>query len=297
MNTRTLNIDSLVEETYSNLYRHTGRPLETSVGATALDTASATELTLEHPSQVQVSDTIEFADGELCRVTAKSADSDPVFTVIRGFAGTTASTHATGDTVVKPTWARSDVKRWVERFFDRAAQLLPNITVLELQRQSGLRHVLLPTGTIDVRQVQGYSSLTGNVVPLGGWRMARVPTSASPSGLMLVVPTSITDADVLWVTTQSVYTITNDEVDYPIAGADLPGLWAAAFGVARREVDRGELDRMAEWSQEQAIRAGVNLRLVRELWGEFYRAVDEARDLETVTIPKHRPFVPSPKVY
>ena len=37
-----------------------------------------------------------------------------------------------------------------------------------------------------------------------------------------------------------------------------------------------------------AMQQGVNLRWARELWGEVYRRVDEAKSM--LALPKHRPF-------
>ena len=59
-------------------------------------------------------------------------------------------------------------------------------------------------------------------------------------------------------------------------------------------MSRLDLDTLGEWNQDAAIRGGQNLRLMRELWGEYYRRLDEARSIYSV--PKHRPYRKMPKV-
>ena len=46
--------------------------------------------------------------------------------------------------------------------------------------------------------------------------------------------------------------------------------------------------KIEEWNQTVAMQQGVNLRWARELWGEVYRRVDEAKSM--LALPKHRPF-------
>jgi hypothetical protein len=103
---------------------------------------------------------------------------------------------------------------------------------------------------------------------------------------------AIYDADELIVTYQAPYTFTGTgeaaTVDVPLGSEDLAPLWAAAYGLSRREVSRSELDKIEEWNQDQAYRQGVNLRLVQQTWGEFYRRLDEARKIQYV--PRHRPY-------
>lgn len=302
MATTTLTLGDLVEQTLSHLYRDSERPLQASVGSNAL-TASAADVTMNLSSaqNVERSKRLEMGD-EVVLVTAKTDDAIPTLTVARGYTGTDVAAHVTGDRVlVDPPWQRADVKKWVRQSFDRIMNRhLPLITVREYTKPSGSYMVELPVDTMRVLAVEHGNEVTGRVNPIGGWKYhSRLPVSLSSTGQGLRVPTIFSEFDTAVVTVQIPYSFSdsteNGTVDVPIGGEDLPALWAAAYGQMRREVSRAELDKIEEWNQEQAIRSGQNLRMVRELWGEFYRSLDEVKSMHYV--PRHRPFIKMPRVY
>lgn len=298
----TLTLSDLIEETLSHLYRDSERPLSTTVGSNALTASTADVLlTVANALGIERSKRLEIGD-EVMLVTNKTDDAIPTITVARGYTGTVPAVHSTGDTVlVDPPWQRADVRRWIETAFRSVMNRhLPNIEVQEYVRPADSFMVDLPADTMRVLAVEHGNEVTGRVNPIGGWKFhPRLPTSQSATGLGVRLPSVFTIYDTAIVTVQTPYTFSSPyesaTIDVPLGAEHLPVLYAAAFGQMRREVSRAELDKIEEWNQEQAIRAGQNLRLVREMWGEFYRSLDEAKAMHIV--PKHRPYVKMPKIY
>jgi hypothetical protein len=159
----------------------------------------------------------------------------------------------------------------------------------------------VPADTLDVHQLAVILD-DGRHVELMQWDyLPFLPDAAVPSGKAVQVPSDATPSDVFLVTLSRPYRwLLNGQevpasgapedatVNLPIAGQDMPALWAAAKLATGRELSRSELDKVEEWNQEAAIRQGVNLRTVKELWLEFYRRMEEVR--RTQPLPKHRPF-------
>lgn len=295
----SVTLETLIEETLSNLYRIAERPLETTVGSNALSDTSDTTLTLADASAVSVTTKLEHGS-ELMLVTAKSADATPVFTVKRGLAATTKAAAPTGTTViVEPTWARSDIARWIKRCYSSVFnRYLPAKETQAMSRVTGDQYILMPADTMRTLSVRHMSSVTGRIVDIGQWQDEfDMPTSLVSTGKALRLGSFVEDDDELVVTYQVPYEWSDDTeaatINTPIGSEDLAPLWVAAYALARREVSRSELDKIEEWNQEQAIRAGVNLRAVRDAWGEFYRRLDEVRSLHPV--PRHRPYRKMPK--
>ena len=126
-----------------------------------------------------------------------------------------------------------------------------------------------------------------------------MPTGLVTNGRILRTPASVSKDDKLIIDVQLPYVFTGAgeaaTVPLPVSGQDIPVLYAAAYGQSRREVSRAELDKIEEWNQDQAIRAGVNLRMIRDMWGEVYRRVDEAK--RNHRMPKTRPYQKMPTVW
>lgn len=293
-------LSGLIEETLNALMRPEERPYRTTVGATALASNSDTTLTIVDDDAVTVT-TLLQGGNELMLVTGKTDDATPVFTVSRGYLGTPLENHATGSVLeVGPiTYPRNEVKAWVVKAVRAMNKPLPNLMSSTFFRDTAKQLITMPSGTMQVYEVRHEVQDTSRLVDIGGWRFERrLPTTVASTGLAVRVPSGISDDDELIVTYQVPYTWNtsgtdtpaseDDTVDLPLGADDVVPLWAAAYGAARREVSRAELDRIEEWNQEQAIRAGVNLRLIRDLWGEVYRRLDEAR---------HDLYVPRVRVY
>jgi len=308
MATTILTLGDLVDETLSNMYRGSERPRPVVIGSTALSSTSDTTFTVDDSTLIPPTTIVEAPDGEQMLVTAISDDATPVVTVMRGYNNTTAASDWPTNTVllVEPRWGRQDVIRWLQRWFAGPGNsYFPTITSQVMNREDGLQWIEMPADTMRVIRVRHYSTVTGRIVDIGGWQLEeRVPTEVqggiSTTGTVLRVPSNIWDEDELivewiepnsWVLNQGGEYATNT---VPVGAEDLPVLYAAAYGIARREVTRVELDKVQEWNQEQAARAGINLRLLRDMWGEYYRRVDEARKIQVV--PKHRPYRKMAKV-
>ena len=298
----TLTLSDLIDETLSNLYRGAERPRQITVTATALDDAGATTFTCSNPELVPVTTRLETPDGEEMIVTGITDDDTPIVTVSRAFNNTPATSgQPTGTALlIEPRWGRKEIQRWIGRWFSGPGNtFFPSMLSTTMNRAPGLQYVSLPADTIRVLSVRHYSTLTGRIVDVGGWQHEKqLPADVVATGQALRVGSMIWDEDDLIVLTQQPYEWSGDTedatIDLVVGAGDLPILYAAAYGIARREVTRVELDKVVEWNQEQAARAGINLRLLRDMWGEYYRRVDEARKIQDV--PRHRPYRKRAKV-
>lgn len=295
----TLRLGTLVDETISAMLRPNERPLEVRLGATDLPNPSSTQITVSDASAIGVSSLLEHRD-ELMLVTAKSQDPTPVLTVARGYAGTPVRSPASQGAVLRrdPAFPRHEVGTWVKRSFLSIGGQIPNLRSETYFRTPGEQNIILPANTLDVFQVRYMVPLAGRPVEIGQWEFEpNMPPSVAASGKMLRLPSYVQDDDELIVVSRTTYewqgTDEDATIEVPYTADDLPVLYASAYGQMRREVSRAELDKIEEWNQEQAIRAGVNLRLVRDLWGEYYRRLDEVR--QTHPVPKHRPFRKRPR--
>ncbi len=297
-------LSELIEDTFSILYRTAERPFQVAVGSDALAAdVSDTSLTLATGySAVSATDILENGQ-ELMLVTAKSDDAVPVFTVSRGYANTTVEAAATTDVLlVNPSFARRDVSEWIQRCFKSLMNThLPAISSAEMNRVASKQYIAMPSDTVRVLSVRHVITSTGRIVDVGGWQFEEdLPTSFTATGKALRVPSTIDDDDDLVVTYQAPYAWSDatpteaSTITCPLGAEDIPPLWAAAYAVTRREVQRGDLDKIEEWNQDQAMRQGINLRWARELWGEVYRRVDDSRRLQNV--PKYRPFRKIPSI-
>lgn len=295
--TETLTVSGLIEDTLEKLYRTGERPRVITMGTTNLADSSTVSFIVNSGDEdlLSVTDVVEFGD-ELVLITAKSSASTPVFTASRGYANTVAGSHAIGTVGVKnPQWGRKQVRRALERYFDRAGNLwLPNIVSDVLNTTTDKYFVEMPTDTMRVLEVSYMHPTSGRIVYIDNWSFhPRIPTAKITSGKAIRTPAVIDESDDLLVTYQTAYSFTgtgteDDTIAVPVGSQDLPCQYGAAYLLAGRELSRTEVDHVEEWNQEQAARSGTNIRLMREMWGQFYRSIDEARRL--IDVPRHRPF-------
>src|SRR5690606_1713553 len=285
-------VEDLVAEAIDVLYGETVRPLQVTVGAMALDNAADKTLTLVDATHVNVTDRLEAPDGEIMIVTAKTDDEVPVLTVARSYAGKAADGgHPTTTRLTKnPTWSIHDTERRIRRAVSAVFnRYLPYVTSAVMQRSPSGQWVEMPADTMRVLRVRRIEDMTGRIVDVGGWYFEdNLPLSLVSTGAALRVPHYVNVSDDLIVDYQVPWDPSGATVALPVGGEDLPVLWAVAYSLGRREVARGDVTKIEEWNQEQAIRQGVNLRLLRDLWLEFYRRLDEVR--ATYDYPKHRPY-------
>lgn len=296
----TLRLGDLVDETLEYLYRLTERPASVNVSGLVASITPTFTVAAGQYDHVAPSDILEIGT-ELLLVVSKSSDAVPTFTATRGYLGTTPTAHASGAVALKNTpWPRTTVARAVERVFERTLRVfVPNRRSSIKQVSPGLNIVLLDEDSEGVFEVRHDIRDTGRIVPVGGWEFLEdLPTSRYGSSKALLVPTYVTDSDELLVTERVPYTWDGSgedaTLDVPEGVDELPVLYAAARLMTGREISRTDIDKVEEWNAEEAQRQGLNLRLIRELWGDFYRALDEARRVNPP--PKHRPYRKMPKV-
>ena len=301
--TTGVRLGSLIDETLSRLMRVNEFPLTVEVGANGLESTTDTQFTLQSGADlIEPSDVLEFGQ-ELVLVTRKSGDSVPVFTCARRYTGSPTDSAPPGTVGLKnPTWTRWSARQAVVQSTQGGlVSSLPEVVTLAESIEPGAMFLEVPADTLDVHQLAVILD-DGRHVELMQWDyLPFLPEAAVPSGKAVQVPSDATLTDVFLVTLSRPYRwyLGDDEVpaagvsedavvNLPIAGQDLPALWAAAKLATGRELSRSELDKVEEWNQEAAIRQGVNIRLVKELWLEFYRRMDEVR--RTQPLPKHRPY-------
>jgi hypothetical protein len=292
-------LESLIEETLDVLYRSAERPAQVIVGSTAISDDNDTTLTLS-TGTVDVTDRLE-GGSEVMLVTGKSADADPVYTVSRGYLNTVKEAHSTGSVLLKgPEFHRALVERWVRKAVSSIMNTeLPYLESATYARHATYSYIELPADSLGVFQVRHFGVLDGRVAGHGGWRFEELPTDLVASGKILRVSSGVTEDDELIVDVWRPYTFTGTgeaaTVPLPVTATDVPVLWAAAYGMARREISKAEVDKIEEWNQGEAARQGVNLRMIRDMWGEVYRRVDESKDVHR--LPKTRPFQKIAKVW
>lgn len=296
--------DQLVEDSLNLMY---GRPQERpyftlttdnplSAGATTIGVTAGSEANFSQSDLVEI-------DYELIQVNGTSTNQ--LTSANRGFAGSTAVSHDQGSRVVKnPTWSKYQQGEAVKHAAQAIGDHIPNLVSEVYNRATGLQQIGLPGNTMNVVQVRYEITTTGKFVDLTGWDFIdRLPTSVVSSGKALRLSALIGDTDDVIVTRQipwrwydesaddGTYTSSPDPEDtlqLPDTAGDLIPVYASAWRTLQREITRSDLERLAEVEEETGRVQGHNIRLTRELWGQFYRRVDEVRS--TMNVPKRRPY-------
>lgn len=305
MATITVSLGTLVDRALLELQSPMEQGLLVVLNADNLSSTVDTTLTLTDGSGVNVNDMIQFG-AELVLVTAKTTDAVPVFTVARGYYGTTAAIAAVGTVgIVNPPWPRVRIAEAIRRSFVRLEALgLPLIKAAAYTRTTGLQQVAIPEEVRRVLQVRYVATDTGKIINVDRWQFEdRLPTATFATGKVLILPTYVRNTDQLQVTYQAPYRwstypanpVEASTVDLPEGADDLPALYASAWLVSRREISRSQIDRSEEWNASENQKGGVSSTLPRVLWQEFYRALDETRRLNPA--PIHRPYVPMPRIH
>ena len=288
----TLTLRQLIDETLETLYRTAERPRPVTLGTAVSSSTIARQIVLtEGAPYVSTTDTLEFGS-ELMLVTTKTEQVNPTFTVLRGYAGTTAVDHVFGEIgFINPYWPRSVVRRHIERFFRNIAPVhvpfveafLANTTFMAAG--IGSQSIALDEDVIDVLDVRYQSPTTGRIVNVPGWHFEdHLPAAISSSGKALKVPSIVSPTDDLLVTVSRRYFFSGSTEDaaitMPDGISDIPSMWTAAMLASGREVSRLELDKLSDETGEAAARAGANVGLLRLLWTNVYRRIDEARRID-----------------
>jgi hypothetical protein len=278
--------------------------------ATAITTAAQTTFTVTDATLFQVTAILEFGS-ELMYVTTKSSDlAGATITVVRGYAGTTASTYLNGTVgAINPPWPRQVVADQIVAAFPymegnrlplivTSSELTPERDTHDDNRwlidiPATARHVyLVRVGLKDVNgwtYIDGlptsgtYSYSTGKVVTLPAYSRSYYP-EMTPENLVFTV---VYRAAYTWSADPpveaSTITIGEGALEVPVKYA----IWQLTEA---RERGRQQVDRSTELREGLGFDTGPqHVRLARET---FFSSLDVARRLEPP--PRTRPFVSYP---
>lgn len=301
MGTLSLTLDTLIARAQVDLVDPGGQGKRVVMGSTALTTTGATTFTLSDATGVNVTDVIEW-DSELVLITAKTDDATPVFTCSRGYYNTTAATYAAGQVGhVNPTYPKRKIAEAIRRSFPRLEAMgVPLIKSTTVNRVEDYSYVEAPSDCRELLQVL-YFGTDGRTIELGGWEFFdNLPTGTFSTGKTVNLGNYVADDDDLILVYRAPYRWSthpsdpsgSSTIDVPEGAEDLPALYAAAWLVSSREIERSQIDRAEEWNQSAMQDRGQSGALVRAKWQEFYRALDEARRLNKQPQPilfKRRP--------
>jgi hypothetical protein len=307
MNTTTTTLGALVDQALAGLQASSELGRRILLGTT-ID-ADDTAYTVSDATLVNVTDRIEFGV-EQHFVTVKSDDTaSATLTVIRGYDGTTAAAHTSGDVgAVNPPWTRKRVADQIVAAFPymegnrlplivTSADLTPEADPLDtyvwlIDIPAAARGVYLVRAGL--RDVNGwefidnlpttgtYAYTTGSVVRLPPWSEAYNP-EVTPENLVFTV---VYKAAYTWSADPPVEAST---IEIAEGTAEVPVRYAVWRLVEAREVSRHQIDRSEEYMQGLRETGPQLVRLVRE---SFFSCLDVARRLEPA--PRSRPFVSYP---
>jgi len=300
--TQTKTLTEMVDDVELELYRGTERPAVLTMGSAALTNGTDTS----HDLTVGVLSATDVAqwDDELVLVTADVAGT---YTVIRGFDGSSTTSHPSGTVsagtvgYLNPQWPRHRIVRALKRALGSMSTWVPRVSNTDITVGAD-RFEELAADTMAVMDVR-FEQTTGRVTHVGGWEfMEDLSSTISSTGKGLSLPSAVQQSDVLTVTRVVAYEwddvsipgakttepVNADTLILPQLGEDLPIMYATAYMLAGREVSRTELDTVEDWTTADAIRQGGNIRLMRERWQDYYRRLDEVK--RVVRPVRYRPF-------
>lgn len=299
MNLITVQLGDLIDDALNEVRSpsEVGRTVVISEALSSSDTTFHLTTGSADPTQL-----LEIGgSGELMLVTTKSDESDPEYTVLRGYYGTTAeswpaSTAGVRDPQFPRTTARYAVIKAFNRLESAGIPLITSqfLTVEDSPFEDDPWPVLDPGEDVrDVLEVRSFNQGEPD------WEFIdNVPTSEWSSGNLIRLRSCVRteDEDQFTVVSRVPFRWSShpnqptddDTIEVPEGAERLPATYAAAFLCRGREISRYNLDRVEEWAASEPSRDGVSARFVRELWADFYRELDEVRRLNPV--PKRRPF-------
>lgn len=293
-------LDELIDDTIQEVGRYDERGYRVQLDAVGLPLVSSTTCSLVSGTRVNISDVIEFGS-ELVLVTAKTADIIPIFTVARGYDGTTAAVAAPSAIgIVNPVFARRRVGKVIQTALTRmdAARVFVTATA-QFSRTVGLSYIEMPAACRQVLRVGFFDASDRRFEPtIDGWQFFDdIPTTEVTSGKIVRLPRYALDDDVFSVTYRLPYRWStyptaptgSATITLPEGAEDLPSMYASARLVSRREISRLQVDRSEEWNASQGIVNGITQGAVRQMWSEFYKCLEEAKTLNVQAVP--RPFV------
>lgn len=287
MSTVSVTLGTLIDSALDELQSPTEQGKLVVLGSSIV--AAATTFTLSFGS-ASIGDLIEIA-AEVMLVTNKSNDANPIYTVHRAYARTTAVSHASGAVgYLNPQWNRQRVANAVKKAFPRLEALgVPLLksavfTTAAAEEHTWRRVLPLPAETREVWSVRN------DLAEIEGWEYIEdLPTASYSTGKVVKLPRDIATTDDFNVTYRVPYRwstypsepVEASLIDLPEEAVGLPAAYAVAWLVSAREISRQELDRAMEWNTNEPARGGVSLRLVQQKWQDFYRQLDEVRRVDT----------------
>ena len=300
--TTTLTLSDLIDEALAYLYRAQERPRPCPLHADINDTAVTLQVASSE-AQIHVTSILEFGSELMLVTDVNRATSPDTFTVSRGYADTTPAAHtaASKEGVINPLFPRREIDRKIREFFKTSANTwLPKLETVQDATSADTAHFIdLPADCIRVLEVRHYSTVTGRIVHIGNWEMhENLPVVDFATGKALSVSAAIRSDDDLYITYMVPHEWVGsgteaDTITITFGVEDIPVLYAAATMITGRELTRLELDHIEEWNMTEAIRQGIPIRYIQQMWQQYYRRIDEARRLQYV--PKHRPYRKMPK--
>jgi hypothetical protein len=259
--------------------------------------ADDTQFTLD--TAANVGNILEFGS-ELMVVRVKSNDVNPVYTVKRGWFGTTPAAHDANDVgLIDPTFTRRQAALGVQRAFPAmmAGRVWPRVT-------SALTAIDDPSATVDGRTVVELPLPVVDVIAVRyglddvpGWNLLTDYDTDTYDGPPIILPFGWSTEWGVSVTYQTPYRWSSypdepgedDTVDVPEEAQFVPSAYATAYLLSGREYSRTELDRSEEQARTEPVRGGASRAVVRDAWATFYRMLDEARRVDPL-LPM-RPYV------
>lgn len=267
-------------------------------------TTTTTVFNVDDATLFQVTNLLEFGT-ELMFVTAKSSNLAAAdVTVVRGYAGTTATTHSLNDVgAINPPWPRKRVADQIEAAFPymegnrlplliTSPEIAPerdptddNVWLIDVP--AAARHVYLVR--VGLKEVNGWTFIdnlptssytTGKVVRLPTYARSYYP-EINPENLSFTV---VYRAAYTWSTDPPAE---SDTIDIAEGAREVPVKYAIWQLVEARERGRQQVDRSTEFREGLGFDTGPqHVRLARE---SFFSTLDVARRVEFP--PRSRPFV------
>ena len=303
MITESVTLGALVDRTLAGLQapNELGRRV---ILADSLTTSTST-FNVTDATLFQATNLLEFA-GELMFVTAKSSDlAGADVTVVRGYGGTTAVAHTSGDVgAINPPWPRKRViDQLVAAFPYMEGNRLPLIvTTTELAADRDL--VDQCTWIVDVPAVANQVHLVrAGLRDVGGWEFIDNLPAVYSTGKVVRLPawseaytTGSPDNEVFSIVYSAAYTWSVDPpveastITLGVGTMEVPVKYAIWQLTEARERSRLQVDRAPEHKEGLGFDVGPqHVRLARET---FFSALDIARRRHTP--PRNRPFVSNP---
>ena len=276
-------VATLIQQTWNKLYTSHRRTIAVLAGS--LD-ASTTSVTVDDASQIASGHEVEV-DDEMMRVRSVS---DNTLTVIRGWAGTTAATHADGSIVdLNPKFPRHQVRQALGEELRSWPADVYRVDEVDLDTASGTSGYDLTgvTSLLEVLDVQlGPRSLVNDVAVVRPTfdvvRNADVSIYPSGTGIVLLglVPSEARDLRVIYSApfdTSSLADPVDAEATIGLASSmlDIPVLGAASRMMVGREVKRSFGEGQGEPRRAEEIPPGMSSGTATFLRREVQRRLGE----------------------